>query len=358
VKVVKKMTRRSFLKKGAAAAGALSVSGPLLLLPKKGQAAADKGPIIFSTYGGAYGENMQKSVIDPFIKKTGIQVIRTSTPRYAKVKAMVDTGNVEWDVVDAEARVYYRGQKIGLFVPLDWDLIGQKDNLVPGGAETHGAANVFFAGVLAWRKEKFGQDNHPKGWADFFSFPGKRSTRGEAYATFEIALTGDGVPKDQLYPLDVERALRKLSTVKKDIIFWANTKMAINLLVSKETDFGYVGAGPVRKAIQAGEPLAYTWNQATVGQDFLVIPKGSKQVEAAMKFIAYSMDPETQGRFSTNYNIGPSNVKAFDFMTAERREVLCTSPSIRPLVIFRSGQYWAEHGEANAKRFEQWLTSG
>ena len=352
----KKMTRRAFLKRSAAAA-LLAGAGPTVLLPRKGQAAADKGPIVFCTYGGPYGDNIQKHVIDPFVKKTGIQVIRTATPTFAKVKAMVDTANVEWDVVDAEERVYQRGIKLNLFTPLDWNVIGHKDELIPGGALPFGAANVFFHIVLAWHKKKFNKETAPKSWKDFLEFPGKRCTRNEAYETVEFALLGDGVPKDKLYPLDVERALKRLTPIKKNTIFWANTKMSIDLLISNEVDFGAVAGGPVQISVEQGEQVDFTWNQALVGNDFLIIPKGSKQVEASMKFIGHCMDPEIQGAFSTYYYMGPSNSKAFNFMPKGREDILCTGPKVRPLTVKKDAMYWAENEERVAKRFEQWMTS-
>lgn len=353
----KKINRRDFLKQGAVATGLLAGAGPLVLLPRKGQAAADKGPIVFCTYGGPYGENMQKYIIDPFVKKTGIKVIRTSTPKFANVKAMVDTGNVEWDVVDAEGRLYFRGLGMNLFTPLDWSVIGHADELVPGGVEAAGAANVFYHIVLAWHKSKYNKETAPKNWGDFFKFAGKRTTRNEGYETLEISLLADGVTKEKLYPLDVQRGLKKLSTVKKDVIFWANTKMALDLLVSNEVDFGAVTGGPIQKTIAMGEPIDFTWNQALVGNDYLTIPRGSKHVEAAMKFISHCMDPEFQGAYSTHYAMGPSNTKAFNFMPASRADELCTGPNIRDKVIFKNAQYWAENESQVEKVFEQWLTS-
>ena len=353
----KKITRRSFLKRGAAAAGLVIGSGPLVLLPRKGQAASDKEPIVFCTYGGPYGDNMQKYVIDPFIKKTGIEVIRTSTPAFAKVKAMVDMGNVEWDVVDAESRLFYRGLKMNLFTPLDWNVIGHKNELVPGGAEPMGAANVFFSGVISWSKKKYSKETAPKDWVDFFKFPGKRTIRGEAYGTLESAALGDGIAKDKVYPLDVERAFKVLDQAKKGTLFWKNTKMALDLLVTGEVDFGSVGIGPILAAIEAGEPLDYTWNQGVMDKDFLVIPKGSKQTEAAMKFVAHCMDPEVQGAYSSHYNVGPSNIKAFDHIPENRKMLLPTSPKNLPNIFIIDGRFWAENEEVLAKRFEQWLTS-
>ena len=353
----KKITRRSFLKYGAAAAGMVAGAGPLVLLPRKGQAAADKGPLVFCTYGGPYGENMQKHVIDPFVKNTGIKVIRTSTPNFAKVKAMVDIGNVEWDIVDAETRLYYRGAKLNMFTPLDWSVVGHKADLVPGGAETQGAANVFYSGILAWNTKKFGPETAPKNWGEFFSLPGKKSLRGEAWGSLEPALLADGVPQDKLYPLDIERALKKLATIKKDTIFWRKTKMALDLFVSGEVDAGSIGAGPVLRAIAEGYPIDFTWNQHMSNLDFLTIPNGSKHVEAAMKFISHCMDPEVQARYSMNYAIGPSNTKAFSFIPESRFRFLPTSPANLPKAVIINGKYWAENQARLSKRYDEWMSS-
>jgi spermidine/putrescine-binding protein len=57
--------------------------------------------------------------------------------------------------------------------------------------------------------------------------------------------------------------------------------MALDLLVSNEVDFGAVTGGPIQKTIDMREPIDFTFNQALVGNDYLVIPRGSKQVEAA-----------------------------------------------------------------------------
>lgn len=353
----KKISRRSLLKSAALAAGALSGFGPLVLLPRKGQAAADKGPIVFCTYGGPYGENMQKHVIDPFVRKTGIQVIRTSTPNFAKVKAMVDIGNVEWDVVDAETRLFYRGVRGSMFHRLDWSVVGHRDELVPGAVEPMGAANVYYSSTLAWSKKKFSAQNAPRGWQDFVRFPGKKSLRGEAWATMEIGLMGSGVPADRLYPLDAERSLKTLSKVKAQTIFWKKTKMALDLFVSGEVDLGHIGAGPVLRAIEEGEPLDFTWNQALQSRDYLSIPRGSKQVEAAMKFIGHCLDPEIQSQYSIHYAIGPSNMKAFQFIPKERFRFLPTSPDNLSLAANLDGKYWAEHEPELAKRFDQWMVS-
>jgi putative spermidine/putrescine transport system substrate-binding protein len=51
-------------------------------------------------------------------------------------------------------------------------------------------------------------------------FPGTRALRNDPQTVLEAALLADGVPRDKLYPLDVDRAFKKLEQIKPDIAVW------------------------------------------------------------------------------------------------------------------------------------------
>ena len=71
------------------------------------------------------------------------KVIETSPTNYGKLKAMVDSGNVEWDVVDAGDRHLFAGVQENLFEKLDYAAINAKDFL-PGAVTPHGL------GIFYW----------------------------------------------------------------------------------------------------------------------------------------------------------------------------------------------------------------
>ncbi len=50
----------------------------------------------------------------------------------------------------------------------------------------------------------------------------------------EIALLADGVAPDKLYPIDADRAFKKLDTIKKQSIFWTTNSQSQQLLVDGE----------------------------------------------------------------------------------------------------------------------------
>lgn len=63
----------------------------------------------------------------------------------------------------------------------------------------------------------------PKNWKDFWNvkeFPGKRTLRNYIEGMLEAALLVDGVSRDKIYPINVDRALAKIKEIKPHTIFW------------------------------------------------------------------------------------------------------------------------------------------
>src|SRR5689334_13262781 len=89
-----------------------SVASAALLASKGGAAAAGSiealkgsGKVVVCTWGGSYTDAQIATLFKPFTEAEGISVTTTGTPDVAKMKLMVESGNVEWDMVDAEAQM-------------------------------------------------------------------------------------------------------------------------------------------------------------------------------------------------------------------------------------------------------------
>ena len=61
--------------------------------------------------------------MDPFTKKTGIAVLEDGPTDYGKLKAMVESGNVTWDVVDVEGFFAHKLAQEGLLEPIDYGVV-------------------------------------------------------------------------------------------------------------------------------------------------------------------------------------------------------------------------------------------
>jgi len=230
---------------------------------------------VFSGWGGAAEKAQIERMAKPFEQATGIRAIFTSYPDFAKVKAMVETKNVEWDVVDFEEKMMYRAVKEGLLEPMDYSLVDTK-NIVTEAMNPFGMANSFWAGVLAYSKTKFPGDSGPKSWADFWDvkkFPGARALFKNPFGTLEIALLADGVPKNKLYPLDVDRAFKSLDRIKPHIsVWWEKGAQPPQLLTDKEVDLCYAYSGRISAIQKERVPVEFIWNDALLNLEFWVIP--------------------------------------------------------------------------------------
>ena len=91
-------TRRHFVKI-VGAAGATAAVGPFFhARPAK----ADKGELVVVSWGGSWAKSLREVMFTPFEKETGYKVRDDGPPEAAKLKAMVQSGSVTWDVLDTD----------------------------------------------------------------------------------------------------------------------------------------------------------------------------------------------------------------------------------------------------------------
>ncbi|WNW10020.1 ABC transporter substrate-binding protein [Pseudomonas sp. DTU_2021_1001937_2_SI_NGA_ILE_001] len=309
----------------------------------------------FVSWGGSTQDAQKQAWANPFTKATGITVVQDGPTDYGKLKAMVESGNVQWDVVDVEADFALRAASEGLLEPLDFNTI-KRDQIDPRFVSDHGAGSFFFSFVLGYNEGKVGGKN-PQDWAAMFdtaTYPGKRALyKWPSPGVLELALLADGVEKDKLYPLDLDRAFKKLDTIKKDIVWWGGGAQSQQLLASGEAVMGQMWNGRVYALQQDGAPVGVSWKQNLVMADFLVVPRGSKNKDAAMKFIAEATSAKGQADFSNLSAYAPVNLGSQQRLDSTLAKNLPTAyPADQITLDFA---YWAKNGADIAKRWNEWL---
>src|SRR5690606_19212494 len=93
---------------------------------------------------------------------------------------------------------------------------------------------------------------------DFFDtqkIPGKRGLRKSPKGTLEWALLADGVPKEEVYkvlgtPAGLDRAFKKLDSIKKDIIWWESGAQAPQLLADGAVVMTQAYNGRIQDAVR------------------------------------------------------------------------------------------------------------
>jgi putative spermidine/putrescine transport system substrate-binding protein len=309
------------------------------------------------SYGGTYNEGLEKTIGIPFTEATGIKVIFTTRPSSAQMLAQVKSGNIEWDIVDCESRMYARGVKDGIFEPVDLSMINVND-FEQGAVGRYGVGLNYFSLMIAHNTEKWPAGKGPKSMKDLWDvkrFPGPRTMPYSAFRTLEAALLADGVPRDKLYPLDVERAFRKMTELKPSIrVFWKSGGDTQTIMRQKEADLGFVPGGRMMVLAEQGVPVTWEWGDQVIVLDLWAMLKGTKNKAAAMKFIAFSSEPKRQAAFAEYVNYGPANKKAYAHIAKEKAMLMPTYPEHFAKGIVTNAEWWAEHEEEIERRWEAW----
>lgn len=318
------------------------------------------GELRIATFGGFMQETQKKAYFEPFERLSGIKVKDFAGSDFTKIKAMVDTDTVEWDLAQTGRGAVLNLQKRGdYFEPIDYDLVDPdvgEDFRFERGLEM-----LVWAQVMGYRTDAF-SGAKPSGWADFWDtkkFPGDRSLIGAGSGNspeLEFALLAAGVPPDQLYPLDVDKAFASYDKIKSDVVKWWETgAVPPQMLTDKEVVLTSVWNGRMAPLQKAGLPVAISWPQGLMKRDCWAVPKGAKNRENAMKFIAFSTMAIPQARLSSMIPYGFVNDKSPDYLTPEQMAQLPSAPAIRSQLVPYNYQWWVDNRDMVAARFNKWL---
>lgn len=315
--------------------------------------------LVVNASGGAMADAMEAVFVKPFTEQTGIKVVLTSPVDFGKLKAMVESQNLEWDITELGGQDYPAAVKQGLLEPLDFAKI-DISGYVEGGAGDYGIGTLYYSSVLGYRTDAFPDGNFPQSMADFWNvekFPGPRSLRNHPVDNLEWALLVDGVPRDKLYPLDVERAFKKLDEIKPHVtVWWESGAQPAQLLLDNEVVMATAWNGRLFAIHQQGAPVETVWQDGILKLTYFCIPKGAtERLDAAYKFLSFLASPQAQAEYAKLIPYSGPNQESFKLLPADLIPHLPTSPQNYPLQIVLDGGWWAENLSAMLERWSQWM---
>jgi len=309
--------------------------------------------VVVASYGGAFQDAETKAFFEPFAKSTGTKVIGTTGTSYAKVKAMVESRNITWDVVSAESSSFASEVRDGLLEPIDYSVV--KADGIPTELRTkYGVGYVKFAQNLAWSKDKFPNGLTP---AQFFDprVKGRRVMGSDPMSSLEFALLADGVKPADLYPLDVDRAFKVISRVKDQIVGYKSPSDTEALIQQGEVDMAYVGNGRISDAIKAGANWAYGWDASVLVVEYWAVMKGAPHPSEAMKFIGFAVQPEPQAELTRQISYGPTNVDALNLLAPGVAKNLPSNPDNARRGATFNAQWWSDNYESVKARWSTYI---
>lgn len=350
------LDRRTVLK--ATGAAALSFGAPMIWR----KASAQDRRIVIRDPGGPYEKGFGEAFYKPFAEATGIEAVGVAGQHEptSLIKAMVDTGSYTWDMglLSRSAHNQLISEGEGYLEELNIDTPGLKE--VPDRFKTpYYVGNDVFAAILAYRTDSFEGREPPKSWKDMWDvegLPGRRALRRHPFDTMEEALLADGVPPDQLYPLDLDRAFASLDRIKDDVvIWWEGGAQTSQLLKTGEVDICPTWNARAQAAIDDGAPVKIVWHNNVYSSEGWCIIKGTPNADLCREFIKFATDAERQAAFTPYLGYGPTISRAYDFIEPERAKILPTYPENFESGVDVDEEYWGEHKDQVTERFNAWL---
>lgn len=350
------VSRREFVRIGGAGAVGIAAFG---IGACGGGSGGDDDRIVLAHWGGSYQDAWDKAWVQPFSEAEGVRAIYDGMD-VAKLRSMVENDNVTWDLCCGLTPDMGAREAPELFEPVDYEFLGSSAADIPDRfKEERRIGFELYAEALGYNTEEL--DGQPQSWKDFLdvdAFPGKRGLAGYvSELPLEMVLLGDGVPPDQLYPLDFDRAFARLDELRDQLVFYENVTQAQQLLQDGEVVMAGAPANRVASAIEEGAPLALQWNQALTITGYNAVPKGAPHKETAMKLIKYVVDPKRNARMSDYLPIAPRNERAIGNIKADRAKLLPTYGDRPEHTVEASKEYYVQNLEEATRRYDEWLSS-
>jgi putative spermidine/putrescine transport system substrate-binding protein len=339
---------------GVAACGSSSPDSTATGGSLKGQKAT------FVTFGGQEEKFFKAAFAEPVANETGMNLSFDQPTEYPKLQVQVKTGNVSWTVVMADPW---------------WSLIycGKELEELPKGVDTSNIAPVYqvdncgvagdtFVFQLMYNANDF-PNNPPTSWADFFNttkYPGKRGVWGSyvVNGAMEAATLAEGAEPDELYPMDISKAIDKLNTIKSDITFYDTLSQSEQLMASEEVSMVIAGdevSGWNVNTNNKNVDWKPVWNQAIESWDFYIEPKGGNTAAAEALWNRIG-SPEGQRQLVESIPSGWT-VKKMTPPPKQNAKLREWTPSYhRSETIPLDQHWWAQHYEEAESAWQEWVS--
>lgn len=336
-----------------------------------------EGELTIVSWGGSYAKANIDGIFKPFEEETGIKVnVEDYNGGLAQIRAQVETGNVHWDVVDVESQDDLIGCDEGLLEYLDDlelpdapDGTPAEEDFFEGANSDCGLGNIVWATVIAYNSTGF-ENDPPSTMSDFFDlekYPGKRGMRRTPEVNLEFALIADGVPPEDIYETlstdaGLERAFKKLDSIKDSIIFWETGAQPPQLLADKEVVITTAYNGRIFNAINLEkQPFVIVWDGHVRDYGQWVIVAGAPNLENAKKFLQYAARSSSMAGVSNRISYGPLRHSAWELVdkhvdtNIDMKPHMPTEPKNSKNFLVNDAEWWAEHRDDLFERFSAWL---
>jgi len=293
----------------------------------------------------------------------------------AHLRSEVRSKNYDWDVIDFEIPDAMRACDEGLLAPIDAaslpagaDGRSAHDDFVKNALGPCWVGSVVYAQVIAFSPKRF--RSIPSTARDFFDldrFPGTRVLhRSSAKFNLEFALLADGVKAQDIYPTlstraGVERALAKLSTIRRVLVWWTRPDQPLQMLADGSASMVTALNGNVFDAQMHRASIGTIWDNELYELDVFGIPRGNPRTARALDFIRFATRAGPLARVASWVPFGPARRSALPLVGTNpvlgipMSDKLPTSPQNSHSAFAIDDAWWQAHDGEVAARWRRWV---
>ena len=321
--------------------------------------------ITLGTWGGSFKEAIVAAYVKPFEATTGATIIveEYAGDVLAKVKTQVEQDLPGFDLVSGIGAIDFVPYlaKADALQPIDYSKLPNTANISEGGKFEYAIGGYVCATNPMYLNEEF-PNGGPTNAAEFYdveTYPGPRSLIGfSPTGVLEQALVADGVAKEDLYPLDVDRAFAKLDTIKPYITkWWGSGADIFQALSDGEAVTGFYWIAHGFRAQKAGIDVTISMQDASLLADAWAIPANAQNLDVVYAFLDFANDPQQVAIFSRMLGYAPVIPEAMDYMTDEEVKNMTCNPENEAQGIWIDVDYWSENFEDLTERYMEWIAS-
>jgi spermidine/putrescine-binding protein len=350
------MNRRSLLAAPLAACAASALARPAL---------AQSREVIIATTGGLMERSLQEHFYRRFERDAGLRVrsVAIEVPdQWARVVAGARGGSVPFDVVTATPPDLV--QHRALLHVLDCGAMeGIRNYALDGGCNAAGIVRTAGAMTLVWSKRAFPEGRAPGNWADFFDvarFPGPRAlpdTGDRDWWVPVMALLADGVAPNALFPLDLDRAYRKLDAIKPRVEAWWRSGDQIMQQMRGGDAVMTVAYSSRSVPLARSGDFDFTWNQGIRDVGNWAVLRNGPNTEGAVRFLDFFVrDAREHLEFSSKVSFASNNREVAAMLPQSERRFLPSAEENWGRMVVADYEWIGANRDALRTRWTTWLT--
>lgn len=320
----------------------ISLIAMLSILP----AATFADELTISAWGGFFEETLAAEIYPGFTEKTGIEVKSIAQPEdstwMTQLMAAARAKQAPADLSLVVDEVLIRGNEAGLWAKLDPANMPGTSALKDGYVVLDDEGKSYGVGALAFyttfvTNTDFAKDA-PASWADLWDAKWENklgmvttpnsglleATAKTFFGGYEIMETREGL----------EKVISKIAELKPQVSLWYRDEGQFQqALEAGELNAGLYYHDVAMLSIWDGKPIASTFPKegGIVSDAYWVVPRDSKNVSAAEKFLDYMSTPETQALMARKLGIFPIVPRSSTDLTDE--EFAAVGSEIEPIRV-------------------------